>query len=155
MPKIPDLATTRKLPVTVYLPTLFPDEPWGPHRLLSIDPMSGIVGVPARLADHTLIYYEGNRYNASNIVTWADRVEHAAGRLTWQGVGYPTIALAMVQTEWLTAVGTFDGREITLLDEVAANRVYTYLELHERGEHALDDECRTTRLLNAEGRMES
>lgn len=153
MTAIPDLATSRKLPVNVYLPRLFPEDPL-PHRLLTIRPKSGIVGVPARLADHTLIYYEGNIFNAANIVTWADRVEHAAGRLTWEGRGYPTIAVAMVQTEWLTPVGIWDGQEITLYDNDAANLVYTYLELHERGEHALDDECMPTRLLNRKGRAE-
>lgn len=145
-----DLASRRELPVTVYVPTLFPQDPV-PHRLLAIRPKSGIVGVPATVPGHTLIYYEGNVYQAANIVTWADRVDHAANRLRTR---YPTIAQAMVQTEWLTAVGIWDGDEIRLTDEKAANRAYTWLELHERGNDALDDECLPTRLLNARGRTE-
>lgn len=150
MARMPDLATTRDFPVTVYLPTLTPGG-FFPHALPSIDPKSGIVGVPARIDKNTLVYYEGNRYGAVNIVTWADRVDHAADRLR---TDYPTVAKAMVPTDQLTPVGTWDGQEITLLDAPEANLVYSWLELHERGEHALDDECLPTRLLNVRGRME-
>lgn len=130
----------RKLPLSVYVPT----------RHLGIAEGSGIVG--AQSVDMVHVYYEGNLYDASNIVTWADRIDHAADRLV---ANYPTIAQMVTDAEDLTRVGTWDGKQVTLLDNVAANIVYEWLRLHERGEHALDDECLPTRLLNITGRMES
>lgn len=77
-----------------------------------IRPHSGIVGQPMKgsEAGRLVIDYEGNRHEASNIITWADRVEHAAGRAATQ---YPTIARAFVERHEMIEVGTYateDGR---------------------------------------------
>lgn len=100
-------------PVDVYLPI---DQAVHDH----IDRGSGIVGTPD--GARVVIDYEGNRYGASNIVTFADRVMIAAGR---HESGYPTIARMSVEPESLIRVGTYDGaRHVALesdyLDHVAA-----------------------------------
>lgn len=74
--------------------------------ILGIDPRSGIVGKPMGPgANDVRIYYEGNRNHASNIITYADRVYMAAGRLVTK---YPTSATATVPFSYLTLVGTFN-----------------------------------------------
>lgn len=52
------------------------------------------------------IDYEGNRYGASNIKTWADRLVHAAGRHV---ECYPTVARAVCQPEAVIHVGTMQA----------------------------------------------
>lgn len=83
-----------------------------------IDDGSGIVGTPfaewwsarygatdVHVPDRrTLIDYEGNRFGAHNMRTFADRVRHAHGRHV---TGYPTVARASVRPAELVAVGTF------------------------------------------------
>ena len=76
----------------------------------SIDPGSGIVGTiePAIVGndpDVLVVDYEGNRYNAVNIITYADRVAHAAGRHVTK---YPTAARAWVSPGSMIQVGEFD-----------------------------------------------
>ncbi|HEY1292858.1 MAG TPA: hypothetical protein VGJ60_07265 [Chloroflexota bacterium] len=104
---------------------------------LGIKPGSGIVGSSeptsssivqglAAAMDRVRIDYEGNLHGAVNIVTWEDRVKHAAGRHVWnEGRGYPTVARRWVEPEKLHAVGTYDTDtwsivEITDLAAVAA-----------------------------------
>jgi hypothetical protein len=93
---------------------------------LGIDPASAIVGSPAnqwlegrqarveqresRVIDpaddrRLILDFEGNRYRASNIVTFADRCVHAAGRHKQH---YPTVARIMVKAEEVVRVGSFD-----------------------------------------------
>jgi hypothetical protein len=69
-------------------------------------PKSAIVGEPdaSPTADYTLIYYEGNRNRAVNLVTLADRAEVAAGRLAER---YPTVAMTSAPTAALSRVGLF------------------------------------------------
>ena len=69
-----------------------------------IDRGSGIVGVPYG-EDRILLYFEGNRYGAANMVTFADRVLHAAGRLAHDA---PTGALATVPEREVQQVGMYD-----------------------------------------------
>jgi hypothetical protein len=92
---------------------------------------SAIVGFPAEAdPDHIHIYYEGNWYGSPDLVRFADRVVHAAGRCRWQRldaerwqrehtnmprpqteygfVGYPTSAQAVVLAEQLVEVAFFD-----------------------------------------------
>lgn len=98
----------------VYVPV----ERWA-HR---IDPRSGIVGRPEDRnglagGEAVHIYYEGNRFGASNIVTFADRCDHAHGRMV---ENYPTVAQRMVPLDLLTRVGTFLPRLGVQLDGEAA-----------------------------------
>lgn len=80
---------------------------------------SGIVG-DALLdpAGTTRIYYEGNVYGYENVVTFADRVEVAAGRFTERA---PTIARSVVPDRALLKVGEFipTQRRVEVTDEVA------------------------------------
>lgn len=85
-----------------------------------IDRASGIVGTPE--GDRVVIDFEGNRFGASNIVTFADRVMIAAGRHESR---YPTIARLSVEPASVVRVGTYDGsRKIAVdfdkLDALAA-----------------------------------
>lgn len=90
-----------------------------------IDRRSGIVGTPGKRCepDHIEVDYEGNRFGAMNIVTWADRVHHAADRHTFNdGRGYPTVARMTTPAHDLTLVGTFNLGEphgVELTDEAA------------------------------------
>lgn len=70
---------------------------------------SGIVG---RDHFHGLeVYYEGNVYGAGNIVTFADRVYHAASRME---TAYPTVARGVYGLTEFEHVGTFVGDRIQL-----------------------------------------
>src|SRR4051812_17483330 len=83
----------RTSPVNIYVPAV------GSMLEREVAAGSGIVGartVPEDPESPVLVYYEGNLYGAANIVTWADRVYHAADRLLWQGRGYPTRAMTLV-----------------------------------------------------------
>lgn len=98
----------------------------------TIDRASGIVGTPGKLDPNAvLIDYEGNRYNAMNIVTWADRVYHAYDRHTWnEGRGYPTIARLNVDPHEVVRVGSFDPEagKITLdLNEKSTPELMSWL----------------------------
>src|SRR3712207_2626325 len=85
--------------------------PGSPLRLF-IEQGSGIVSRPlADTDDRVLISYEGNVYGMQNIVTYADRVYHAASRLLSH---YPTIATAFPARTELVLVGTFDGTRVVL-----------------------------------------
>ena len=75
-----------------------------------IEKGSGVVGQPYNDTE-TLCYYEGNLYGASNMVTWADRVHHAADRMA---VAYPTVAKTIARPGELIRVGSFDGQRIAL-----------------------------------------
>lgn len=89
----------------LYIPN--PDAPERERMsVAAILPKSAIVGEPDLGASEarTLIYYEGNRYGATNMVTLADRAAIAAGRLSER---YPTVAMASVPTAALTRVGVF------------------------------------------------
>ena len=83
-----------------------------------IDPGSGIVaGTPARDESRILVDYEGNRYGAVNMVTFADRVARAWDR---QRTRYPTIARAAMRVEQLVKIGEYDAeRGVVLLGEGA------------------------------------
>jgi hypothetical protein len=98
-----------------------------------IDPKSAIVGVPIQgpIAALALIYFEGNRYNAANVVTLADRALIAAGRLAER---YPTVASATVPSTALLRVGTFTpGHGIDVPDAASLIAVARWLELIENG----------------------
>lgn len=93
----------------------------GSHLRAMIDAGSGIVGTPAREwmghdatdegdSSRIVIDYEGNRFRAAHIVTFADRVSHAADRHQHH---YPTVARSMV-----------DRQDLVLLGRYSAGRVY-------------------------------
>lgn len=91
-------------PVDVYVPTDFAR---GVHRITNIRPIapgSGIVSNSDVRGDYLQIYFEGNLYGAQNIVTYADRISHAHGRMIQR---YPTIANALVFPDAMTKVGTY------------------------------------------------
>ena len=89
----------------------------GSRAWSTIDRGSGIVGQRVRALSYRpgtrtpaddwllLLDYEGNRYNAANIKTYADRVKHAAGR---QATLYPTVARAHVEATDVVKIGEFD-----------------------------------------------
>lgn len=58
-----------------------------------------------------LVYFEGNIYGTGNVVSYCDRVYHAADRLV---ANYPTVAKAVVKVEALLEVGSFDHTARTL-----------------------------------------
>lgn len=79
------------------------------HAERMIDAGSGIVGTViadphGSGEDRVHVYFESNRHGYSNVVTFADRCEIAAGRM-WEH--YPTIAHAVLAVDELTRVGTF------------------------------------------------
>lgn len=85
-----------------------------PGWVTTIDRGSGIVNDPnvwATNGGRIVVDYEGNRFGASNIVTFADRVMIAAGRHTER---YPTIARSALVPESLIRVGTYDGIRVDL-----------------------------------------
>ena len=91
--------------LTIYVP-----RPGAPIAT-TIDSGSGIVGsaaaAPFKEEDtvpRICIDYEGNRNHAANIVTWEDKVFHAAGRHI---AHYPTVARACPRAEDLIEVGMF------------------------------------------------
>jgi hypothetical protein len=82
-----------------------------------IAPGSGIVGPLVTDAAGTIsVDYEGAVHGQANLVTYADRVRHAADR---QRQHYPTVARCVVSRGDLRQVGWFDpaGLSITLLDD--------------------------------------
>lgn len=104
-----------------------------------IDKGSGIVGRPAP-DTRILIYYEGNRYGASNIVTFADRCYHAASRLEQD---YPTVAQAYVPAEAITQAGWFymPERRVDIRDVHDMIAIAHWLDL-EVSDDRLRDELR-------------
>lgn len=79
---------------------------------LGVDHASAIVG--KTLDDGRIhIFYEGNRFNASNLKLYAERARSAAGRLHTR---YPTIAQAIVRADQLRRVGTYDAAEWVIAD---------------------------------------
>lgn len=99
-----------------------------PHSRLRavIDRGSGIVGTPAREflgqdgsdpldEQRVIIDYEGNRFHAANMKTFADRVFHAAGRHEHR---YPTVARSMVPRDELVLLGSFDGERIYVAESL-------------------------------------
>jgi hypothetical protein len=99
-------------PVAVYLPASPLRSPLG-----YIEPGSGIVGKPAG-TDRVHLYYEGNRYRASGMARYADRVHHAAGRMLHNA---PTSARTLAPAAALVEIGLYDWREgqVHLLDDPA------------------------------------
>lgn len=106
-------------PVTVYVPS--------PLALgaKSIDPRSAIVGSPSAEWFHgtagegghddgrVVVDFEGRRFNQANIITFADKCLHAAGRHLQH---FPTTARAWLPEEELTEVGEFDGAHVFVTD---------------------------------------
>jgi len=87
----------------------------GKEHMNGIDARSAIVGVLQPNADRVTVYYEGNRYNASNGHRYDQKLELAAGRLVQR---YPTIARSSLAVEALDVVGEYntDTRSIRVLD---------------------------------------
>lgn len=128
-------------------------------RSVSVDPRSAIVGTPARqwverreakidgrlprmVAGDTnlVIDFEGNRYGAQNMRTYADRAMHAAGR---QHECYPTVARCIIPSRLLVRVATldYDREQVRCLDEDGVLALMRWLEV----DHArLQDELKGT-----------
>ena len=75
------------------------------------------------------IDYEGDLYNASNVVTFADRVRRAHGR---QVANYPTVARMVVPQDDLWPVGWYDPEQglVHCTDEVRLAEWLGVDELH-------------------------
>ena len=122
--------------LAVYVPN--PDAP--PHvarQVKAIAPGSGIVGriLQERDPDESpvLIYFEGNVYGSGNIITFADRVYHAASRMTHDA---PTIAMRAVQADALVQVGWFypQHQRVEVEDGGSLTRVAKWLGLYDGDE---------------------
>lgn len=88
----------------------------------TIDRGSGIiVSAGPNESGYVELYYEGNRYGACNIRTFADRVYHAADRASTR---YPTIATMAAKQAEVVQIGEFDGTTVSL----AADRERALLE---------------------------
>jgi hypothetical protein len=88
-----------------------------PGRYTPIEAGSGIVGVEThdQMGEPTgsvVVDYEGNFFGAANIVTWADRIHHAASRHVNR---YPTTARSLLPADHLIAVGIYDYERGTLI----------------------------------------
>ncbi len=70
-----------------------------------LDPGSAIIGVHRDDGATVDIWFESNRYDAANIITFADKLAHAHGRHV---TAYPTSARSVVALNDLVHVGTFD-----------------------------------------------
>jgi len=96
--------------IPVYVPA--------PGHQTFIDAGSGVVATEAPGGGLLRADYEGNRYGAINMVTYADRVNHAAGRAA---DSYPTSARSVLPSDTLVRVGTWDDKTGRVhLDGVAA-----------------------------------
>lgn len=80
-------------------------------RIRRFDPANPLHNLesPPEAADHAdestlVVDYEGGRFGAQNIVTFADRCVHAHGRHV---AHYPTVARSLVQLEAVFCVGVF------------------------------------------------
>lgn len=112
--------------IDVYVPN--PDHQGG-LQTSGIDPKSAIVG--RRMVGHdpespVLIYYEGNRYGAANIVTFADRCMLAAGRLIDNA---PTVATRLVHCDAVIRVAGYlpDHRRVQVDDGLSLARLARWL----------------------------
>lgn len=85
-----------------------------------IEPGSGIVleRIDMVAGFDGMLWFEGNLYGAGNIVTYADKVYHAWGRMD---AHYPTIAKTAAHNDEIVEVGTFDTKFgiVTVTDEAA------------------------------------
>lgn len=89
-----------------------------------IDPGSGIVGVPSAAGGRIVLYYEGNRIQASNLETPEERIICAFGRAA---VGYPTVAMSAVLDDDvfdLVRVGTVSWPNVIRWDSPASLQVF-------------------------------
>jgi hypothetical protein len=134
VPDIPCTDTRRRPDATapdvidVYIPN--------PERTAAsgIDQGSGIVGrrlVPEDPESPILVYYEGDRYKTSGVVTYADRVRIAAGRLAEQA---PTTARALMPCDAVHRVAVFlpaHGR-VEVSDGLSVTRLARWLgQMHD------------------------
>lgn len=140
---MPDLET----PVAVYVPA--------EGSYLGIDPASGIVGTPklTETGPRVLIDFEGNRFRAVNVETFADRCNVAHGR---HAMSYPTTARAFADADELHRVGTFyrqHGR-VELEDGLELVRLAKWLGLwQETGAEPPVDAAALARELRCTGRV--
>jgi hypothetical protein len=92
-----------------------------PDRPLGIVAASGVVCQTLPAEERTSVWYEGNLHGAANIVTYADRVYHAADRMLRD---YPTSATAALRSKHLLVIGTFDTHTGTVtLDGDSQRRI--------------------------------
>lgn len=116
--------TPHRLPVLIPAVTRLTPEDGGAATplgaLAHVLPGSGMVGTPMGDGARWVVDYEGNRNRSDNIITFADRVLHAAGRHPGQSSpnGYPTIARAVVLADAVVMIGEWDpvAGEVVLLD---------------------------------------
>jgi hypothetical protein len=125
--------------VDVYVPVE------GSSAARTIDRGSGIVGRVH--GHHVQLDYEGNRYGAANLKTFADRVRQAWGR---QSESYPTVARMTVPLLQVVKVGEFhpDTGRVALVNEHLNDRLLRWLGLE--GETSL--EIPMEQLLTSDGR---
>lgn len=88
----------------------------GTEPALVIDAGSGVVCADF-LGERVLVYFEGNRYGASNLQTFEERVRCAAGRLVQH---YPTVARGQFARADFTPVGLLsEAFGLTITDAAA------------------------------------
>ena len=79
----------------------------GSRPEMVIDKASGVVADESATfdpPDHVMVYFEGNRYGASNMNRYEEKLLHAAGRLSSK---YPTVARAVFRWDEFDIVGRF------------------------------------------------
>lgn len=117
-----------------------------------IIPGSGIVtaSTPGAGDERVSIDYEGNKFSSANIVTFADRVLHAHGRMV---AAYPTVARMTVPQDAIVHVGTYDDTDgaVTPLDDSAAVLIAEWIGVKATPE-MLDAELLCTGLRHQERR---
>lgn len=114
-----------------------------------IDPRSAIVADSSHDAagDRIEIYYEGNRYGAPGLESFAERCRQAAGRLAERA---PTVARSLADRDALTLVGTYTDRfGVTVHDEAALEALARWLGRWDAQEGADPQLVRELRLSDA------
>jgi len=90
----------------------------GSRAAQAIDAGSGIVLLPFEAdATQAMAYYEGNRFGATNLQQWTERVHMAFSRASAR---YPTVARSMLALSELTIVGEFENNRFYIEKPEAA-----------------------------------
>lgn len=98
----------RRDPLTVFV--------FSPQTRLNIPPGSGIVGVWTDLLNNSLQLYYEEETEAMNVVTWADRIQIAAGRYYQRHTHATGSRVRTAHANDVVPVGFWDGIRVTATD---------------------------------------
>lgn len=105
-----------------YAPILVPRPEFEQMVAAQIDPGSGIVGfqLSAQSPEQVMVYFEGNRVGASNLMRFEERVNQAYGRMVQR---YPTVAVLALPLAYFSVAGQIEGYgNVTVTDPEAVAR---------------------------------